>query len=77
MVHRSGFGALQPVADDAAYGRMCPLSGHSSCLPKVSREVESTHSSFASGRSVIVTSTCIKDNLVRFRRMNRRGGRLP
>jgi hypothetical protein len=29
---------LALVADDAAYGRMCPLSGHSSCLPKVSWE---------------------------------------
>ena len=28
----------EPVADAAAYGRMCPLSGHSSCLPKVSWE---------------------------------------
>src|SRR4029077_16830923 len=30
----------------------------------VTAHVEMRHSSFASGRSVIVTSTCIKDNLV-------------
>jgi len=38
MTGRAAFGALQPVTDDAAYGRRCPHSGRSPAPPRTAQE---------------------------------------